>query len=68
MERVENKKKNETYVILHFTSGMGNGKTLRIIFRARDARKNKINTAIQLLTMETVETQEYLGGKYEKIK
>jgi hypothetical protein len=47
---------------------MGNAKTLRIIFRARDARRAKASTAMQLLTMEIVENTEYLRGQYVSVK
>jgi len=47
---------------------MGNGKTLRIVFRARDARRNKLSTAIQLVSMEIVESVEYMGGRYGTVK
>jgi hypothetical protein len=66
-ETVANKK--ETYTLLHFTKDMGKGKTLRIVFRARYMPEGKLYTAIQLLSMEIVESMEYnKGGRYEKIK
>jgi uncharacterized protein with gpF-like domain len=68
LERIENKKRNETNVYLHFTKGMGDGKTLRIIFHARDTKKIKLYTAMQLLTMEIVESTVYTRGGYEIIK
>jgi hypothetical protein len=68
LERIENKKKNETYVLLHFTKNMGNGKTLRIIFHARDTRRSKLATSIQLKSMEIVESYHYLEDRYELIK
>jgi hypothetical protein len=68
LERVENKKKKETNTFLHFTKDMGEGKTLRIIFRARDTRRNKLSTAMQLVTMEIVENTDYLRGLYEPVK
>ncbi|MDR0487049.1 MAG: phage head morphogenesis protein [Treponema sp.] len=68
LERVENRKRNEINAYLHFTKDMGNAKTLRIIFHARDARRNKLPTAMQLLTMEIVENTEYMEGRYEKVK
>ena len=66
IEKVE--KEKETTVLLHFTKDMGNGKTLRIVFRARDARRNKLSTAIQLVSMEIVESVEYMGGRYGTVK
>jgi len=68
LEESVNKKKNETNTFLHFTRNMGNGKTLRIIFYARNARRNKLSTAMQLVSMEMVESYEYLGGRYVTIK
>jgi hypothetical protein len=68
LQRIKNVKKNEINVFLHFTKNMGNGKTLRVIFRARDTQRTKLFTAIQLLTMEMVESIEYMGGRYETVK
>jgi SPP1 gp7 family putative phage head morphogenesis protein len=72
---LENKKKNETetYLRLHFTKNMGNGKTLRIVFHAGtlqngNLKKDKPPTAMQLVTMAIVDSHEYLGGRYETVK
>jgi len=68
LEERESKKKNEKSICLHFTKDMGNAKTLRIIFYANDVRRSKVATAMQLVTMEIVESYEYLGGRYVTIK
>jgi len=60
--------KEETDLLLHFTKSMGNGKTLRIVFHARDTRKGKLPTAMQLVSMEIVDSYEYLGGRYVTVK
>ena len=60
--------KKEKNLLLHFTKNMGNGKTLRIVFHSNDTRKGKLPTAIQLVSMEMVDSHHYLGGSYATVK
>ncbi|MCL2602720.1 MAG: phage minor head protein [Treponema sp.] len=66
-QKIENKKKNETEIFLHFTKSMSNSRTLRIIFRTRETATKKNNSAMQLVTMEVVDNREYLDGRYTQI-